>query len=87
LAKATGVPITPFYVAVERKWELNSWDRFVIPVPFSRALVQVAPKIYVPRDADDSVLDSKYQTMQSELERITKIAEGHFSAGTGAGEE
>jgi lysophospholipid acyltransferase (LPLAT)-like uncharacterized protein len=87
LAKATGVPITPFYVAVERKWTLNSWDRFVIPIPFSRALVQVAPKIYVPREADDSLIESKYQTMQSELERITKIAEGHFSAGTSAGEE
>ena len=33
LAKATGVAITPFYVAVEKKWTLNSWDRFVIPDP------------------------------------------------------
>ncbi|MFZ0706106.1 MAG: lysophospholipid acyltransferase family protein, partial [Candidatus Korobacteraceae bacterium] len=80
LAKATGVGITPFYVAVERKWTFNSWDRFVIPVPFSRALVQVAPKIYVARDADDATLEAKYHEMQSELERITEFAEGYFSA-------
>jgi len=75
LAKATGVAITPFYVAVEKKWTLNSWDRFVIPVPFSRALVQVAPKIYVPRDADEALLETKYREMQSALARITESAE------------
>ena len=83
LAKATGMAITPFYVAVARKWTINSWDRFVIPAPFSRALVQVAPKIYVPRDADDALLEAKYNEMQSALERITELAEGHFSTGRG----
>jgi hypothetical protein len=79
LAKATGVAITPFYVAVEKKWTLNSWDRFVMPVPFSRALVQVAPRIYVSRDADEALLEAKYQEMQSALERITETAETFFA--------
>ncbi len=79
LAKATGVAITPFYVAVEKKWTFNSWDRLVLPVPFSRAVVQVAPKIHVPRDADDSMLEAKYREMQSALERITEIAEAEVA--------
>jgi lysophospholipid acyltransferase (LPLAT)-like uncharacterized protein len=79
LAKTTGVAITPFYVAVERKWTLKSWDRFVIPVPFSRAVVQVAPKIHVPGDADDAMLEAKCHEMQSELDRITEIAEASFA--------
>ena len=41
LARATGAPITAFYAAVEKKWVINSWDRFVIPKPFSRVLVRV----------------------------------------------
>ena len=80
LAKATGAAITPFYVAVSKKWTLNSWDRFVIPMPFSRAIVQVAPKIYVPGDADEAMLENQYQHMQSELMRITEVAEAYFSA-------
>ena len=80
LSKATGVAITPFYVAVEKKWTLNSWDRFVIPVPFSRALLQVAPKIYVPRDADEALLEAKYREMQSALERITESAENQVGS-------
>jgi lysophospholipid acyltransferase (LPLAT)-like uncharacterized protein len=78
LAKATGAAITPFYVAADKKWTLNSWDAFVIPKPFSRALVQVAPRIYVPPDADDAILEAKYQEMQAALERITEVAERHF---------
>jgi hypothetical protein len=80
LAKATGVAITPFYVAVERKWEFNSWDRLVLPMPFSRAVVQVAPRIYVPRDADEAMLEAKYNEMQSALDRITDIAERYFAS-------
>jgi hypothetical protein len=41
--------------------------------------VQVAPKIYVPRDADDAMLEAKYQEMQSALERITEIAEAEVA--------
>jgi lysophospholipid acyltransferase (LPLAT)-like uncharacterized protein len=79
LAKATSVAITPFYVAVEKKWVFNSWDRFVLPMPFSRALVRVAARIYVPRDADDALLEEKYREMQSALERITEFAEDSFA--------
>ena len=79
LAKATGIAITPFYVAVSKKWVFHSWDQFVIPVPFSRAIVQVAPRIHVPRDADEAMLESKYQEMQAALERITEVAEEYFA--------
>lgn len=75
LAKATGVAITPFYVAAQRKWELNSWDRFAVPMPFSRVMVRVARKIFVPGDADDAVMEARYQEMQAALERITEYAE------------
>jgi hypothetical protein len=80
LARATGAPITAFYAAVEKKWLLNSWDRFVIPKPFSRVLVRVASKIYVPGDADDVMLEERYQEMQAALERITDFAERNLSS-------
>ncbi len=82
LAKATGVAITPFYVAVAKKWVFDSWDRFVLPMPFSRVLVRVAAKIYVPGDADDALLEEKHREMQTALERITKFAEEQFPAET-----
>jgi lysophospholipid acyltransferase (LPLAT)-like uncharacterized protein len=80
LAKTTGAAITPFYVAVEKTWVLNTWDGFVIPKPFSRVLVQVAPRIYVPRDADEPTLEARYDEMQAALERITQVAEMDVSS-------
>ena len=79
LARLTGLPITAFYVAVEKSWVLKTWDRMVIPRPFSRAYVRVAKFIYVATDADDAALERHYAEMQAALERVTAFAEAQFS--------
>jgi len=75
LAKASGVPITAFYVAVERRWVLKTWDAMVVPKPFSRIFVRVGRKIFVPPDADDAALERYHAEMQAALERVTAFAE------------
>ena len=39
LARLVGAPVGSFYVLPLRAWELRSWDRFLIPKPFSRVIV------------------------------------------------
>lgn len=39
-AKTSGVPIVLIGIAPSRVWQLKSWDRFRLPVPFSRVQVQ-----------------------------------------------
>jgi lysophospholipid acyltransferase (LPLAT)-like uncharacterized protein len=80
LARTTGVPITAFYVAMEKAWVLKTWDTMMIPKPFSRAYVSVARKIFVPADADEATLDRCYAEMQAALERVTRHAESQFSS-------
>jgi lysophospholipid acyltransferase (LPLAT)-like uncharacterized protein len=77
LARNTGVPLHCFYIAVEKAWTLNSWDRFVIPKPFSRALVRIGKAIRVPPDTDSAAHERIQAEMQATLERITEFAEGH----------
>ncbi len=79
LARTSGAPITAFYVAVERAWVLNTWDRLVIPKPFSPILVRVARKIFVPPDADDAAMESYHAEMQAALQRVTQFAEAQFT--------
>lgn len=81
LARMTGVPITAFHVAVERAWVLSSWDRMVIPRPFSRVLIRVAAKIFVPPDSDDAGIELHHAAMQAALDRVTAFAEAYFSPG------
>ncbi len=77
LAKKTGVPIGCFYVAVQRAWVLNSWDRMLIPKPFSRAVVYASSPIYVPPQATKEQMSLLHQQMQSTLERCRSKAEEH----------
>ena len=78
LARTSDAPITAFYVAVKRAWVLNTWDRLVIPKPFSPILVRAARKIYVPPDADDAAMEKYHAEMQAALERVTTFAEAQF---------
>jgi len=80
LARLTGIPITAFYVAVEKPWVLKTWDAMLIPKPFSRAYVRVAKNIFVAPDAGDVALDRYHAEMQASLERVTAFAESQFSA-------
>ena len=82
LAHMSGTHISAFYVAVERAWILNSWDRLMIPKPFSRVHVRFGKKLFVPADADDATMDRCHAEMQSALERVTGFAEAQFGRST-----
>ena len=44
IAQISGAPIIPTITSAERKWVFNSWDRFVIPKPFSRVISDLEMK-------------------------------------------
>jgi lysophospholipid acyltransferase (LPLAT)-like uncharacterized protein len=75
LAKKTGVPISCFYIAVERAWILHSWDLMVIPKPFSRALTYASSPISVPPDAGEEQMAALHRQMQETLEKCRLKAE------------
>jgi len=78
LARNVQLPIIPFYVAAERAWILNSWDRLRIPKPFSRVHVRVGRAICVPTETDSIAGQSFHQQMQTTLERVRDDAEAQF---------
>lgn len=78
LARNTGVPIAAFYVAPERAWVLNSWDRMLIPKPFSRVSIRIGQYIRVPQSAGRQELDRLHATMQAALEESRAEAESAF---------
>lgn len=73
LAKRTGQPILPFHVTAASRWQISSWDRMQLPLPFTRARVEIAPPIYVPPDADGDTLAAKRDLLQSALDHLAPI--------------
>jgi len=81
LARATGAPMVAFHIAVEKAWVLNTWDRSMIPKPFSRALMRVSRRILVPAEASDSQKEQSHAELQTALERVREFAEANVSEG------
>ncbi len=75
LARNTGVPILCFHIALEDPWVLDTWDAFMIPKPFSRALVRISRLIEVPADADSPALTRFHAELQATLDRAREFAE------------
>ncbi len=51
LAKLSGVKIVPAAVSVSRRKVLSSWDRLIVPLPFSRGARIWGTPIDVPKDS------------------------------------
>ena len=75
LARASGVPMAAFYVALSDPWLLKTWDEFMIPKPFSKALVRISAKVHVPAQADEVQIRDFRNVLQQALERVTTFAE------------
>jgi hypothetical protein len=77
IARLTGCPVVPFGFAAEHCWRLKSWDQFIIPKPFSRAVFVYGEPIRIPDSGGD---DEKYEKqIQNEMDRVTRVAENYFS--------
>src|SRR6202050_3898107 len=74
LARSSGVSMTTFHIAVESAWVLNTWDRLIIPKPFSRVLMRFGKLIPVPADASDEALERYHQELQDSLDRVREFA-------------
>ena len=72
LARHTGQPILPFHIVSTRFFELPSWDRLQIPLPFSRAAAFVGEPLYVPRDANREEVMEKQSNLQSVLDALRR---------------
>ena len=78
LAKLTGLPIAPFSFNLSRKIVLNSWDNFIIPLPFSRGIFIWGEPVLIPENSTQEILEKKQQELENTLNHLTHQAENYF---------
>jgi lysophospholipid acyltransferase (LPLAT)-like uncharacterized protein len=71
LAQSTGAPVIPVHVEVASCWRLRSWDRFMIPKPFSRVRVIFDQALAVPPVLDDDAFEIERARIESVLREAT----------------
>jgi len=71
LAQITQLPIVPVAFRLGWKCTLRSWDRFQIPLPFSRCEVVFGEPIWVPRQTDEAGREQSRLLLKERLMAMT----------------
>ena len=72
LSRITGAPVYTLTWDATLKYEFSSWDRFILPLPFSKVTLNFGPPIIVPSDADKETIRQKQDELTALLNQITE---------------
>lgn len=75
IAMRTGHPLLPVTSAAWPCWTLNSWDRFIIPKPFSSIIVKLGKPVYVPPDLDEKQREEYRLRLEKEMVQLVETAD------------
>ncbi|MGA3046421.1 MAG: lysophospholipid acyltransferase family protein [Terracidiphilus sp.] len=78
LAQVTGAPIGAFHLQPQRAWVMHSWDRFLVPKPFTRIVVSWAQYTRVPADLSPDEFEPMRAELNEAIERARLRALDHF---------
>jgi lysophospholipid acyltransferase (LPLAT)-like uncharacterized protein len=65
IAQFTGMPIVPTITSAQHRWTFNSWDRFMVPKPFSRVIIRFGNPIHVPENLDVEAFEALRLTVEN----------------------
>jgi len=71
LAHLTGLPVVPSSLHLGWKIRLRSWDRFQVPLPFSRCVMKFGEPIRVPQLNSDDEREKFRREIEERLKALT----------------
>lgn len=75
LAQKTGAPVIPLAFAFSKAIYLRTWDKFVVPAPFCRCVVQYGDPIFVNKKLDENQMETEKSRLASALHRTNAQAQ------------
>ena len=67
LASLAGAPILPLRLRFSRCWRAKSWDRFIVPLPFSCVEMEMGELLHVPGELSEEELQVWCRRLEGEL--------------------
>lgn len=74
LAQLSGRPIVPVAVVTSRRIDFNSWDNASIGLPFGKGAIVLGDPVYVPEDADATLMEQLRQKVEASLDSVHERA-------------
>lgn len=75
MAQKSGARLIPVGLSARPRWLINSWDRHMIPLPFSRCVMIMSEPMTVPADASPEQVEELRLKLEAELTRLQIEAE------------
>jgi lysophospholipid acyltransferase (LPLAT)-like uncharacterized protein len=70
IAQVAGKPVVPTITSAQKKWVFNSWDRFMVPKPFSRVIIRFGKAIDVPAALGGEAFEQKRVSIELRLKEL-----------------
>jgi len=70
LAQLTQSPMLPIAYMASRYWELKSWDKFIIPKPFSRIVIAVGKPHMVEKKLSAEEMEEARKNMEMDMNKL-----------------
>ena len=75
LARMADIPIIPVSFGARKGWVLGTWDRFLLPWPFSGGVILWGKPIKVPKNSDAEELEEKRLELEHDLNSLLSEAD------------
>ena len=79
LAQVTGAPIIPLVWDTNKRKKLITWDRFLVPYPFSKGLYIFGKPIYIKRNLSAINFKKNKIKVENELNLLTTLIEDRIT--------
>jgi lysophospholipid acyltransferase (LPLAT)-like uncharacterized protein len=70
IAQVSGKAIVPTITSSDRHWTFRSWDRFMVPKPFSRVVIRFGDPIYVAEDVVEEEFEEKKRLVEASMKAL-----------------
>jgi hypothetical protein len=84
LSAVSGVAVLPWTFSARGAWQLGSWDRFLIPRPFTRGVIAVGDPILPPQDSAPASIEAHRLRIEAALNELTRRADARVGRVTPA---
>jgi lysophospholipid acyltransferase (LPLAT)-like uncharacterized protein len=81
LAKLTGRPVVPLTFSASKRKIFKTWDRFLLPYPFSKGVFIWGEPIYVDPNGNRAHFEERRTLLEMRLNELTERADHYFDSG------
>jgi lysophospholipid acyltransferase (LPLAT)-like uncharacterized protein len=75
MAIAAGAPVLPLALSTRRGLLLETWDRFLLPLPFDRGVLLYGPLMHPPAESSDAAIEAFRAAVETALTDLTARAD------------